>query len=233
VLGTPSAVALDEAITSAKRQLVQRFYTKPDDFFTEADLTAFLAHCLHLELEKAGVERSLVHLEYPTPFRCDMRGGEFELIDETSPAAKRHRRGAFDLAVMNPAFIEEFAARPDVLKGQSWAELRDVLSERTKTSEPVALALFELMYNRKTFWTNTSQRRGQRTMEGFVAMVEQDLKKLQAACVLAGGFQFARCTEMLVFDSELAADAARKLRSLVPAEVEVYSSSLPPSGLTR
>jgi hypothetical protein len=84
--------AIDEAARRAKRQLVERFFERPNDFFTEGDVAAFLAHRLHVELDALGVDRSFVHLQYPTPFRCSMASREFVRSDEDP----NHRRGFFE-----------------------------------------------------------------------------------------------------------------------------------------
>jgi len=92
-----SIAEIDAGVVRAKQQLIDRFYARPSDFFTESDLAAFFAHRVHVELEKLGIERSLVHLQYPTPFRCYMRTGAFLLKseDDRSPKGKKYRRGAF------------------------------------------------------------------------------------------------------------------------------------------
>jgi GIY-YIG catalytic domain-containing protein len=231
-LSGASIAEIEAAVGQAKQQLVERFFARPSDFFTEADLAAFLAHRVHVELEKIGIERSLVHLQYPTPFRCDMRAGAFlvKTEDDRTPRGKKYRRGAFDVTVFNPAFLDEFADNFSLLKGQRWDKLLPVLSKKTEASEPVALVLFELMYNRDPFWADQARKRGMATMHAFAKGVQLDFDKLRAALAPAGtSYRFTKRIEMLVFDSGLNESAAGALRKLVADEVEVHSISVRPA----
>jgi hypothetical protein len=103
------------------KQLASAFKKKPRRFFTEHDLHSHLYNLVEKELNrkgelfansKDGLQVSLVHHEYPTPFRCDMSKKGFKIADETQRTQKHglYRRGHYDLVVLNPDFINEFDA---------------------------------------------------------------------------------------------------------------------------
>lgn len=134
-----SITTIDAATNRAKQQLVDRFFDRPTEFFTEADIAAYLWHRLHVELECVGVERSLVHLQYPTPFRCDMSTRTFELKSESelTESNRRYRRGFFDVCVLNPSFLDEHADNYRLVKGQDWATFQEALASRSAASADV------------------------------------------------------------------------------------------------
>lgn len=222
-----SANVIDAAANRAKQQLVDRFFERPTEFFTEADIAAYLSHRLHVELDCVGLRRSLVHLEYPTPFRCDMSTRTFELKSESDLTEnnRRYRRGFFDVCVLNPSFLDEHADNYSIVKGQNWAKFHEALASRGAGSEPVALVAFELMFNRDPFWSDPHTERGAQTMRKFACEVELDSNKLLAALEPRDtGFRFARRGEVLVFDNSLTAEAAFLLRDLVPSHAQVFST---------
>lgn len=222
-----TTTAIDEAARRAKQQLVDRFFERPNDFFTEADVVAFLAHRLHMEIDALGVDRSLVHLQYPTPFRCSMATREFVRSAENS----KDRRGFFDVSVLNPAFLDEFADNYRLSKGQRWDVLQPELERRGPASEPIALVIYELMFNRDPFWSDPVLERGAKTMHKFATETKLDYDKLQEGLKPSTtGFAFARRGEMLVFDNGLSPAAALLLHDMVPAEVEIFSTKIGRTG---
>jgi len=97
------------------------FREKPHRFFNEPDLHSRLYNIVEEKLEqkgelfaitKDGLTASLVHHEYPTPFRCDMRDKGFSIVGEPDRIQKRslHKREHYDLVVLNPDFIKKFDA---------------------------------------------------------------------------------------------------------------------------
>ena len=83
--------------------LASAFRETPRRFFTEHDLHSNLYNLVEKELgkdalfaeSKDGFQVSLVHHEYPTPFRCDMSEEDFRLVEETDRTNKggRFKRG--------------------------------------------------------------------------------------------------------------------------------------------
>jgi hypothetical protein len=193
---------IHRAVANARRQLVEAFTHNANDFFTEGDLAAFLVHRLHVELGEIGIKRVLAHLEYPTPFRCDMKNGGFcaRTEEDRKPNGKRFQRGHFDVAVFNPAFVDECGTNYRLLKGQRWDLLRPVLERRDAKSEPVVLDVFELMYIRDPFWRDERHKRGKATFAAAMSYLIQDWTKLDHALKTStNGFNFAARGSMLVF----------------------------------
>jgi hypothetical protein len=217
------------AIDRAKLQLVERFQQQPNDFYTEGDLSAYLVHRLYAEFKLIGIERTLAHLEYPTPFRCDMGNGSFcvKVEDDRTARGRRFRRGHFDVTVFNPAFVDECSANFMLRKGQRWELLRPMLEQRRADSEPVALFIFELMYIRDPFLRGLTHKRGQGKLMATLRDVTQDWAKLcQVLQPDPRGFVFSRAGAMLLFDNGLPRPAAEKLRDGLPEEVEFHSTAL-------
>ena len=94
-------------------RLTESFHQNPYCFFTESDIHSVLYNITKEELQQNeaiyektidGHRVSLVHHEYPTPFRCDMKGYGFEIKNE-----KPYKRGHYDLVVLNPEFVKNNA----------------------------------------------------------------------------------------------------------------------------
>jgi len=98
--------------TSIVKRINKIFQRNPNLFFTEHDIHSVLYNIAEEELQRHGVlsaktsdsrEVSLVHHEYPTPFRCCMKGYGFQLKYE-----KPYRRGHYDLVILNPSFVKNY-----------------------------------------------------------------------------------------------------------------------------
>jgi len=101
------------AIDNAVERVIQDFRKYPGCYFTEEDVRwrlmkeiedalATLNINKHVKL-KDGVT-SLVHGEYPTPFRCAMGDRSFKLL----PPESKGDRGHFDIVVLNPVAASEY-----------------------------------------------------------------------------------------------------------------------------
>lgn len=93
------------------KRLGEMFQDYPDYFFTEQDIHSLLCDIANEELQLHGItptetndghEVSLVHHEYPTPFRCDMNDYRFEKKDKPP-----YGRGHYDLVILNPTFVRK------------------------------------------------------------------------------------------------------------------------------
>ena len=110
-----------------KQRTVETFQTCPHYFFTEHDIHSVLYNITNEELQLGGVlevetrdrrQVTLVHHEYPTPFRCDMRGYGFDKKDE-----KPYKRGHYDLVILNPNFVRNNGL--DVVCGKDYQKNND------------------------------------------------------------------------------------------------------------
>lgn len=221
---------VENAVLVAKSELLSRFFNAPNDFFTEADLTSFFAHRLYLAFEAKGLPQ-LVHLQYPTPFRCSMSTRVFEAKteDELASESRKFRRGVFDLTVLHPGFVAEFFHDFRVSKGQTWSVLLDVLAKRNSDSVPAALTVFELMYLRDPLWSDQSRECGAKTMEKIAVEAELDFAKARHALnPTSTGFRFAANTSMMLFDNGLNPSAALALSEMLQPEIEFHSAALGP-----
>lgn len=103
---------------SVVNQLAHTFRNHPYWFFTEHDIHSVLHNIVKKELETHGVVSTktldkywimLVHHEYPTPFRCDMKGYKFRRVSgkERTQKGGLYRRGHYDLVILNPTYAKE------------------------------------------------------------------------------------------------------------------------------
>ena len=109
----------------------------PQCFFSEHDIHSVLYRLAKEELKqhrinpeqttRDGYITSLVHHEYPTPFRCDMQGYKFRRAgeEERTPKGGLYKRGHYDLVILNPDFVKNNAL--DVVCGKDYKKLRPTL----------------------------------------------------------------------------------------------------------
>jgi hypothetical protein len=113
---------IEGAVYNGIRKTINRFREQPFRYFTESDIHASLSNDIMegnsdiLIMGRTLAERStiktpvsLVHHEYPTNFRYDkkkLRDGYSEAeVDQTRIDGKEGDRGNYDLAVLNPEFV--------------------------------------------------------------------------------------------------------------------------------
>ena len=87
--------------------ICQEFRHHSTRFYTENDIACRLYSMLYDSLPEAVLNdvdsrsQSLIHMEYPTPFKCDMNKNTFVVADQDS----RFHRGHYDLVVLSPKFV--------------------------------------------------------------------------------------------------------------------------------
>jgi hypothetical protein len=107
----------DYAVFDCIRKSIYRFRKHPLLFFTESDIHAYFLSDLKQNNSEYFIHSkkhiSLIHLEYPTNFRYrrnDLINGNStessKLIEETSIRKDHGDRGNFDVAILNPEFID-------------------------------------------------------------------------------------------------------------------------------
>jgi hypothetical protein len=138
-------------------RLVEAFVATPHRFFTEHDLHSHLYHLVEEKLAGKGKlycftadgkRVSLVHHEYPTPFRCDMSEHRFRIVGESDRKEQSgglFRRGHYDLVVLNP----DFAVHHDlvIVAGKNYRLFK--LNEN-KISETPLLWACEILFGAHT-----------------------------------------------------------------------------------
>ena len=99
----------------------------PQCYFSEHDIHSVLYHLTQEQLKQHGetsqvtldgYNTSLVHHEYPTPFRCDMQGYKFRRAgeEERTPKGGLYKRGHYDLVILNPDFVKKQHTRHSMRK---------------------------------------------------------------------------------------------------------------------
>lgn len=189
---------------------IERTFTEyPCQFFTEHDIHSQLAFFANRLLEERGelyfktrdgVVVSRVHHEYPTPFRCHMKGTEFKLISEEEFAESkrkgsgfRARRGYIDFVILNSEYIASNELR--VVSGKRYRDFLESLKDRRH--EVLDLAV-EVVY-----FPVLDERLHEGIMERKVKSSIQDYQKLVALMRYRGatGVPFCREAGMLLLSN--------------------------------
>jgi hypothetical protein len=170
---------VDRGLSNLQRE----FRERPDLFYTEHDLASRAYHLIQDELgypqirDQDGEMHYIVHHEYPTPFRCDMHGTSFAVVDEEAraPGGGKYRRGHYDLVVLNPEFVEQ--GWLEVLSGQKYDLVKGQLPGlMDNLGEPPIYAGVEFIYRRTPFRSRTG-------VEHWFKRIRQDMEKLEASVV--------------------------------------------------
>jgi hypothetical protein len=182
------------AVEMAIEELNTLFKGNPLLFFTEAELHSYLYGLLTanpmFSCQASWGACSLVHQEYPTPFRCDMGNGRFAPASDES----RFRRGHYDLVVLNPWWVDKTSC--EALMGKDFrsfcAEVRD---KAAPDDPPLCLVGIEMYLVRSERFTKT----------GY-SLIGQDYRKLLFSGVLSSGWRFMDHRYMLVYGHRAAPD---------------------------
>ncbi len=175
-----------EAVNKSIDTISGEFRSHPTCFFTENDIVCRFYGIMLEELpvskaiDKDGHEHFLVHREYPTPFRCDMSGGRFEVKDDDARTEKggKFQRGHYDMVVLNPDFVDRH--RFEVIRAQNYQLFKDEVVSKVDSYGPPILYGLEFMYRRDPlrYSRGTDREKG---IEVFLAKVVQDADKLLAS----------------------------------------------------
>jgi hypothetical protein len=150
---------INKAVDSAVERVIQDFQHCPGCYFTEEDVRWRLMkeidnNLLNLDVKyaqlKNGVLISLVHGEYPTPFRCSMKGRSFDL----KPKGSDVNRGHFDIAVLNPQAVAE--CEFEVVRSQYYRRFIDLL-EQEKLPLPFLDCVIEIKLYRDMAHPNRTE----------------------------------------------------------------------------
>jgi hypothetical protein len=155
---------LNHAVYNGIRKTINRFRENPFVFFTESDIHASLSKdimtgnsSLFITREKinkeppTGVPISLVHHEYPTNFRYQSKKLKEEGYNKeeeylTNLNSKHGDRGNFDLAVLNPEFINSIFSDEKITLEKALMEIINKDNARAKgrlTKEEGSFAIEE------------------------------------------------------------------------------------------
>jgi len=117
-------------------ELETTFKSCPHCFFSEHDIHSSLYSIIKKQLKQLGIDSqisrdsyktNLVHHEYPTPFRCDMRKYNFRVTSDQERTQRDglYKRGHYDLVIFNPEFIKNHTL--EVVHGKNYQKLRSIL----------------------------------------------------------------------------------------------------------
>jgi hypothetical protein len=162
------------------------FKKHPHQFFTEHDIHTQLALIATRLLEKNGslysrtsdgYVVSRLHHEYPTPFRCLMKGFEFELITEEKFREEkkknpgfRARRGFLDFVIINAEYIS--SNKLSVVSAKRYRDLQEIARHRQNVALDLAV---EVVY-----YPTFDERLHDGIMDRRVTSTLQDHEKLVA-----------------------------------------------------
>jgi hypothetical protein len=175
------------AVKSFIEHLAGEFRADPDAFFREAELHSRLSSQLlespDFTLETPTGAVSLVHQEYPTPFKCHMGDLRFEVLEDDS----RARRGHYDLVVLNPWWVDK--ASSDALRNDDFALFRKEIRDKAQPDDPPLCLAGVEVHLVKT----------ERPRLADYSRIGQDYRKLLLSGALANGWRFMDHRYMLVY----------------------------------
>lgn len=162
--------------------LVKRFQDYPNVYFTENDIVCAFYHEVVEYCEANGIDLQctdrdgsmhfLLHMEYPTPFRCDMHGNRFKIADEGS----NKRRGHYDFVILNPEFVKENSYV--TIKGQDYEKHKEGLSN--SPIKEVLLFAIEFMFQREPITDSRPKAPQFHAAKEYAKKTQQDYDKLIA-----------------------------------------------------
>lgn len=191
---------------SIVRKLTETFQRHPDWFFTEHDIHSVLYNIVKEELQLDGIspvkthdkhQVTLVHHEYPTPFRCSMKGYDFEIKHD-----KPYKRGHYDLVILNPVFVNNHEF--DVVCAKDYQKFR-IAMEKVNTS-PLIWVCEVIFFPRVKTIPNSA-----------IHLIEQDALKAQESLrhrIGSRSVRYCKMGSVLVFTG-YTAEGASDLRGQV------------------
>ncbi len=164
----PNRSTIVSGVNKAVEKLIKNFKDNPNHFFTENDLICALHRLIKDALGNELIYRDnfLLHCEYPTPFKCDMSGYKFRYVADN----ERHKRGHFDISIIDPSFIDTCGGDYQKIKAQHFSQFLTDRDANIQTRNPILLYAIELMFSRDP----------KRTRGCFRKSISQDAEKLRA-----------------------------------------------------
>ena len=190
-----------ESVEKSIEVLCSEFQSHPTLFFTENDIVCYFYSILQKKLlisninDKDDHKHSLIHMEYPTPFRCDMSKNKFELKgdEERTEKGGKYQRGHYDIVVLNPDFINQNSY--EVIKAQDYELYKKQVLSQIDNFKPVILYGLEFMFSRDSLKYSKGEDK-ERGIDKVVAEIIQDTEKLLASPNKLG---FMEQVKMLTF----------------------------------
>ncbi len=212
-----------DAVDRSINELCDQFQSYPTKFYTENDLVCFLYHLLRRNVEppdvydKDGCMHSLIHTEYPTPFRCDMGGNRFVVKDEAdrTEAGGKYQRGHYDIVTLNPGFVRHHTYQE--IKAQDYELYQRRVLSNLSVDNPVILYGIEFMFSRDPLERFRGENK-ERGVDQFIPKVIQDADKLIESRKVKG---FMDRVKMLVFVKGSSKDVCSLLSERLSVRAEI------------
>jgi len=200
---------VNTAVNNSIEKIIHDFQLHPHYYFTEEDVRWRLLREIENALSLDGSEKipflkgvtSVIHTEYPTPFRCSMSERQFKLLDV---ANTKGQRGHFDIAILNGTAASQ--CEFEILRSQYYK----ILCEKLKAGE-VPLPLLDYAIELKLFRDLAHPNRTESAkQQAEYAM--QAIRKIDATVQPNNYYSkpFAKYGIVLIFDnSDLVSDTFR------------------------
>jgi hypothetical protein len=181
------------AVEQSIEGLCKEFRSRPTLFYTEHDVISYFYTLLQQALSMATVrdrdasEHLLVHIAYPTPFRCATGEEGFAVKgdEEHTPQGALYPRGRYDLVVLNPGFIKEHSY--ELIKAQDYTAYKKQLLPKLDADNPAILYGLAFALRRDPFpLLKAREGKGREVVDAFIAQVNQDADKLVASQAIPG-----------------------------------------------
>jgi len=184
------------------KKTVATFRECPQCFFSEHDIHSVLYRLVVEELKQHEIKpeettlngylTSLVHHEYPTPFRCDMQGYNFRRAseEERTPKGGLYKRGHYDLVILNPDFVKNNTL--DIVCAKNYKKLQSILP---RLSIPLIIWACEIIYFPKI----------KKIPKNAIKIIKQDTLKIKEAI----NCNFCKIGSVHVFTSHPHKEAAQ------------------------
>jgi len=190
-------------VDSSIEELCKEFRSRPTLFYAEYDMASLFYTLLLRNLpvstarDRDGCEHLLVHMEYPTPFRCTTSGDQFAIKgdDERTPAGAPYQRGHYAIVVLNPDFIKAYSY--ELIKAQDYELYKKLVLPHLDRARPAILYGLAFMLHGDPF-PLLKEKGGERgeVIDAFIAQVNKGADQLAASKAIPG---FMDRTRMLTF----------------------------------
>ncbi|MEM2956146.1 MAG: hypothetical protein QW041_01040 [Candidatus Pacearchaeota archaeon] len=173
--------AVENTIKKSEYLFKQKSTLYGNEYDIINDFCHILKNNINLEhKDKDGKSAYLLRREYATPFKCSMKGLNFEVKPEDS----RYGRGKYGILLLNPEFVE----KNDYLtiRNQDYRVFKkDVKNNMKNQPKPIVLYGLEFMFLRDPIRIK-EKNYFNKTADDIIQAVLQDAEKLKAGKNIEG-----------------------------------------------
>lgn len=190
---------LKRAVDSCIEKLCTDFREHPSYYFTENDLVCKFYQLFISEVGDYRVKdrnekyHRIIHMEYPTPFKCSMKGTNFILKANDS----HYRRGHYDIAILNPEIINQLSF--EEVRSQKFQLVLNEVLDKVNQSQPMILYALEFVFHRDEMKGNGPADFGKKIIQDHLKL--ENSKKFKVNKIGVEGFIDQYLTIAFFFDS--------------------------------